>query len=68
MPNVWLADWYAPQAIDLGGGGSSSYQCDTVGLKGLSQKNLLSTVDGKHTIQMVHTQLVLYTNIYYNII
>ena len=30
MPNMWLADLYAPQGVDMGGVGSSTYQCDTV--------------------------------------
>ena len=30
MLNVWLADLYVPKGVDLAGGGSSSYQCDTV--------------------------------------
>ena len=37
-PSLWLADLYAPQEVNLGGGGSSSYWFDTVQIKGLNQK------------------------------
>ena len=29
-PSVWFAGLNTPQGVDLGGDGSSSYQCDTV--------------------------------------
>ena len=31
--SIWLADLYTPDRVDLAGGGSSSYLCDTVQLK-----------------------------------